>query len=447
MQTQDAATTPWHEQTKAVTRRAMQTPQRLGCKRFIDLFDVIRSASGRISVALTHRNFRILWMGALTSSIGTWMQKVAQAWLIVTMTGSRSAFFLGLDSFFGDLPLLLFTMIGGVFADRRDRRHMILMSQIIQMLVAMVLAALIYAKRIHIAQVLGLSFIVGCVRAFGGPAYESLLPTLVGKEHLPNAIALNSTQFNLAQVIGPFLAGAALAAFGMVVCFGLNSISFLFVIAAILSLRDVHVPPMATESMVAQFRSGLRFVQGSPNLVTVMVLGFFVAFLGVPLLTFLPVITRDVFHRDVGFYTQLMTFLGAGAVMGALVVAWLGKNRHMGRTLLISLTLFGTIIIGFGLSRNTYLSALILFMGGSLFVMCSSLTTSLAQLLVPPEFRGRVLSIYLFAFLGGSPLGGLASGWLVTRFGSAPLMLVVNGTALMFVALCFLIHGQGLKDI
>lgn len=380
------------------------------------------------------------------SSIGTWMQRVAQAWLIVTMTGSRSAFFLGLDSFFGELPLLLFTMIGGVFADRRDRRHMILMSQIIQMLVAMVLAVLIYAKRIHIAQVLGLSFIVGCVRAFGGPAYESLLPTLVGIEHLPNAIALNSIQFNLAQVIGPVAAGAALAALGMVACFGLNAISFLFVIAAILALRDVHVPLMATESMVAQFRSGLRFVQGSPNLVTVMVLGFFVAFLGVPLLTFLPVITRDVFHRDVGFYTQLMTFSGAGAVMGALMVAWLGKHKHIGRILLILLTLFGTIIIGFGLSRNTYLSALILFMGGSLFVMCSSLTTSLAQLLVPPEFRGRVLSIYLFAFLGGSPLGGLASGWLVTRFGSA-LMLVVNGTALMFVALCFLIHGQGFKDI
>ncbi len=133
--------------------------------------------------------------------------------------------------------------------------------------------------------------------------------------------------------------------------------------------------------------------------------------------------------------------------MGALVVAWLGKNKHMGRILLILLALLGTIIIGFGLSRRTYLSALILFMGGSLFVMCSSLTTSLAQLLAPPEFRGRVVSIYFVAFLGGSPLGSLASGWLVTQVGSAPIMLVVNGTALTFVALCFLIYGQDLKDI
>jgi MFS family permease len=410
------------------------------------LLDFIRSGPSRIAIALTQRNFRLLWMGALMSSIGTWMQKVAQAWLIITMTGSRSAFFLGLDSFLGELPLLLLTMVGGVFADRRDRRHMILMSQIVQMLVALVLAMLIYMRRIHIAHVLALSLIAGCVRAFGGPAYQSLISTLVGKEHLPNAIALNSIQFNLAQVIGPLVAGAALAAFGIVACFGLNGISFLFVIAAILVLRDIHVPPMAAESMVAQFRGGLRFVQGSPNLVTVMALGFCAAFLGGPLLTFLPVITRDVYHRDVGFYTQLMTFSGAGAVVGALMVAWLGKNKHMGRILLILLTLFGTIIAGFGLSRNTYLSALILFTGGSLFVVCSSLTTSLAQLLAPPEFRGRVLSIYLVAFLGGSPLGGLASGWLVTRVGSAQVMLLVNGTALTLVALYFLIHGQDLKD-
>jgi MFS family permease len=433
--------------SRANMMRAFEAPQRLGGRRFVDLLDVIRSAPGRIAIALTHRNFRLLWMGALTSSIGTWMQKVAQAWLIVTMTGSRSALFLGLDSFFGELPLLFFTMIGGVFADRRDRRHMILMSQFIQMLVALVLAGLIYTRRIHIAHVLVLSFIVGCVRAFGGPAYETLLPTLVGTEHLPNAIALNSIQFNLAQVIGPFVAGAALTAFGMVACFSLNAISFLFVIAAILALRDVQVPPMSTESMVVQFRGGLRFVQDSPNLRTVMALGFFATFLGAPLLTFLPVITKDVFHRDVGFYTQLMTFAGAGAVMGALIVAWLGKNKHMGRILPILLTLFGTVIIGFGLSRRTNLSALILFTGGSLFVMCSSLATSLAQILAPPEFRGRVVSIYLVAFLGGSPLGSLASGWLVTRVDSAPVMLVVNGTVLTLVALYFLIHGQGLKDI
>ena len=413
----------------------------------VSLLDVVRSVAGRIAIALSHRNFRLLWISALGSSVGTWMQKVAQGWLIVTIAGSSSAFFLGLDAFLGELPLLLFTLIGGVFADRRDRRHMVLTSQITQMLVALGLAVLIHTGRLQLAHVIMLSFIVGCVRAFGGPAYQSLLPTLVGKDHLPNAIALNSIQDSLARVIGPIVAGMALAAFGMVACFALNAISFLFVIAAILALRDVDVPSMASESMVAQFKGGLRFVQGSPNLITVMAVGFSGAFLGLPLLTFLPVITRDVFHKDVAFYTRLMTFSGAGAVTGALVVAWAGKNRHMGRMLLISLTLLGTMMVGFALSRMIYLSALILFTAGSLLVMCFSVATSLAQLLAPPELRGRVVSIYLVAFLGGSPLGSLASGALIALVGSAPMMLIVNGTALTLVAVFLLIRGRGLRDI
>ena len=411
------------------------------------MFDQVRQAPTRIAVALTHRNFRLLWMGALTSSIGTFMQKVAQAWLIVTMAGSSSAFYLGLDSFLGELPILLFTVIGGVVADRRDRRHMMLTSQAIQMGVAVILAVLVFTERVRISQILALSFISGIAQAFGGPAYQSLIPTLVGKEHLPNAVALNSIQFNLARVIGPIVAGAALAAFGMVACFGLNAISFLFVIAAILALRNVHVPPMATESMVTQFKGGLRFVRDSPNLITVMIIGFTGAFLGLPLLTFLPVITKDVFHQDVGLYTKLMTCSGAGAVTGALVVAWLGKNQYMGRMLLIFLALFGAAMAGFSLSRNIYLSAAILFCGGSLLVMCFSLTTSLAQLLAPPELRGRVVSIYMVAFRGGSPLGGLASGWLVTQVDSAPTVLMVNGIALTLVAIFFLIRGHGLKEI
>ena len=273
----------------------------------------INEAASRIAVALTHRNFRLLWFGALTSSIGTWMQKVAQAWLIVTLTGSSSAFYLGLDSFAGELPILLFTLIGGVVADRRDRRHMMLTSQVIQMVVAILLAVLIYTELVEIWMVVTLSFVSGCGQAFGGPAYQSLIPTLVGKEHLPNAVALNSIQFNLARVIGPIVAGVALASFGMVACFGLNSISFLFVIAAILALRDIHVPPVSTVSMVDQLKDGLRYVRNSHNLKAVTALGFIGAFLGLPLLTFLPVITRDVFQQDVGFYSRLMTFSGAGA--------------------------------------------------------------------------------------------------------------------------------------
>jgi len=407
----------------------------------------INEAATRIAVALTHRNFRLLWFGALTSSIGTWMQKVAQAWLIVTLTGSSSAFYLGLDSFAGEVPILLFTLIGGVVADRRDRRHMMLTSQVVQMTVAFILVALITTGVIQVWMVVTLSFISGCGQAFGGPAYQSLIPTLVGKEHLPNAVALNSIQFNLARVIGPIVAGVALASFGMVACFGLNGVSFLFVIAAILALRDVHVPPMATESMVDQMKGGLRYVRHSYNLKAVMVLGFIGAFLGLPLLTFLPVIVKDVFQQDVGFYSRLMTFSGGGAVTGALIVAYIGKHRHIGRLMLIFLGSFGAAMALFSLSRTPVLSAAILFIAGALLVMCFSLTTSLAQLLAPPELRGRVVSIYMLAFRGGSPLGGLASGWLVTQVGSAPKVLMVNGITLAVVALFFLIRGHGLKDV
>ena len=400
-----------------------------------------------MTVALTHRNFRLLWLGALTSSIGTWMQKVAQAWLIVTLTGSSSAFYLGLDSFAGEVPILLFTLIGGVVADRRDRRHMMLSSQVLQMGVAFLLAALVFTGVIQVWMVITLSFISGCGQAFGGPAYQSLIPTLVGKDHLPNAVALNSIQFNLARVIGPIVAGVALASFGMVACFGLNGISFLFVIAAILALRDIHVPPTSTVSIVDQMKDGLRYVRNSPHLRAVTVLGFIAAFLGLPLLTFLPVITRDVFQQDVGFYSRLMTFSGAGAVTGALVVAYIGKHRHIGRLLLIFLALFGAAMASFSLSRTPALSAVLLFFAGALLVMSFALTTSLAQLLAPPELRGRVVSIYLVAFRGGSPLGGLASGWLVTQVGSAPAVLMVNGLLLSAIAIFFLIRGHGLKDV
>jgi MFS family permease len=407
----------------------------------------LTQAAQRMTVALTHRNFRLLWIGALTSSIGTWMQKVAQAWLIVTLTGPSSAFYLGLDSFAGEAPILLFTLIGGVVADRRDRRHMMLTSQIVQMAVALLLAVLIFTELIEIWMVLTLSFVAGCAQAFGGPAYQSLIPTLVGKDHLPNAVALNSIQFNLARVIGPIVAGVALASFGMVACFGLNGISFLFVIAAILALRDIHVPPAATVSIVDQMKDGLRYVRDSRNLVAVTSLGFIAAFLGLPLLTFLPVITRDVFQQDVGFYSRLMTFSGAGAVTGALIVAYIGKHQHIGRLLLIFLASFGTAMALFSLSRTPALSAALLFVAGALLVMSFSLTTSLAQLLAPGEMRGRVVSIYMVAFRGGSPLGGLAAGMLATQLGSAPTVLFVNGILLTSIALFFLARGHGLKDV
>ena len=408
---------------------------------------LVHQAGRRVAAALTFRDFRLLWFGALVSSIGTWMQKVAQAWLIVTLTGAGSAFFLGLDAFLSEVPILLFTLIGGVVADRRDRRHLMLMSQVVQMIAAFTLALLFYTGTVRVWLILTLSFITGIAQAFGGPAYQSLIPSLIPKEHLPNAIALNSIQFNLARVIGPLVAGAALAAFGMVACFGLNGLSFLFVMAAILALHITHVQTATTERMRDQLKGGLRYVRDQPQLVTLTVLGFISAFLGLPLLTFLPIITKDVFQADVTLYTHFMTLAGAGAVAGALIVAWVGKHRHMGLLLLTMQALLGLTAIAFSLSKTIWLSQALLFAGGAMLVTCFSLTTSLVQLLAPQELRGRVVSIYMVAFRGGSPLGGLISGWLVTQIGSAPYVLALNGALLTIVALVAMTRDHGLREI
>ena len=412
-----------------------------------DLLALVAQAGRRVAAALTYRDFRLLWFGALLSSIGTWMQKVAQAWLIVTLTSTASAFYLGLDSFVGEVPILLFTLIGGVVADRANRRHLLLVSQFVQMAAAFTLAVLVFTDRVHIWQILALSFMTGIAQAFGGPAYQSLIPSLIPKETLPNAIALNSIQFNLARVIGPMLAGAALTTFGMVACFGLNGVSFVFVIAAIIALRVVHVPSTSTAGMRAQLKSGLQYVRHQPQLRTLTILGFISAFLGLPLLTFLPIITKDVFQQDVALYTRFMTIAGIGAVLGALTVAWIGKHRHMGLMLLVMQALLGLTAVGFSLSRTIWLSQALLFIGGAMLVTCFSMTTSLVQLLAPQELRGRVVSIYMVAFRGGSPLGGLISGWLVTQLGSAPYVLAINGALLTIVALVAMTRDHGLREL
>jgi MFS family permease len=404
------------------------------------------TALHRIAAALTYRDFRVLWFGAFTSTIGTWMQKVAQNWLVLTISGPSSAFYLGLDSFLGELPILLFTLIGGVVADRRDRRQLLLASQYVQMTAAFTLAALVYFDVVHIWHVLALSIMTGMAQAFGGPAYQSLVPSLVEKEHLPNAIAFNSIQFNLARVVGPLLSGATLAAFGMVACFGLNGLSFLAVIAAILSLHIRHIPSPTTTRMSEQLKGGFTFVRANAGLVGLCVLGFSTTFLGNPLLTFLPVFTRDVFAGDVNEYTYLMAAAGGGAVTGALVVAWLGKFRHMGRTLLMLQFAFGVLVVMFALLRVFWINAVLLFACGACMVMVFAMLSSLVQLNAPNEMRGRVMSIYMVAFRGGMPLGSLAAGWLATSV-SAPLVLVANGVLLTGVASWFLLNSHGVREL
>jgi MFS family permease len=399
----------------------------------------------RIAAAFASRDFRILWFGAFTSTVGTWMQKVAQSWLVFALTGS--SFFLGLDDFLGQLPILLFTLIGGVIADRHDRRQLLLGSQSVQMAAAFTLAALVYWDAVRVWHVLTLSFVTGIAQAFGGPAYQSLIPSLVRKDDLPNAIALNSIQFNLARVIGPLLAGATLAAWGTAACFGLNGLSFLVVMVALVSLTVKHVPPAMRLGLGDELRAGLSYVRGEHALVGLTTLAFLVTFLGLPLLTFLPVIAKEVFGQDMAGYSRMMAWSGGGAVSGALVVAWLGKFRHMGRTLLAVQILFGLLVIAFALSRVLWLSELLLFACGAALIVVFSLTSSLVQLIVPDRLRGRVMGIYMVAFRGGMPLGSLAAGYAATRV-PAPWVLAANGALLVLVAAYFIgIDRRGVRAL
>src|ERR1700739_2957678 len=217
----------------------------------------------RIFKAFQYRDFRLMWFGACTSSIGTWMQIVAQGWLIYRL--SHSAFLLALDQFLGGIPIFLFSLIGGVVADRMERRKILLTSQYIQMATAGILTLLVASNHVHVWHILCLSFISGFAQAFGGPAYQALIPTLVEKEDMPNAIALNSIQFNVAVMLGPALAGQALAKLGEKWCFGLNALSFLAPIISLSMIAARYLPATTTESMFGSLKQGIKFVrkQGS----------------------------------------------------------------------------------------------------------------------------------------------------------------------------------------
>ena len=341
-----------------------------------------RAQLWRIAAALTYRDFRVLWLGACTSSIGTWMQKVAQSWLVLELTDSAGIS--RLDSFVGEAPLLLFTLIGGVVADRQDRRKLLLVSQVVQMSSAFALALLVATGHVTIWYILGLSFLSGCAQAFGGPAYQSLIPSLIRTEHLPNAVALNSIQFNIARVIGPLLAGAALHRFGHGVLF--HAERHLVPRGHRVAARPAHQahaagggqPPDVRRAERRHRLRTRRAAAARPDRA-----GVRHDIPGDPAAHVSALIARNVFKEGVGQYSEMMAFSGVGAVAGALVVAWLGKFRHMGLTALLVQLIIGALIVAFALTRVLWVTHLLLLATGAAMIVSMSLVTSLAQLIAP----------------------------------------------------------------
>ena len=372
------------------------------------------------------------------------MQKLAQSWLVLQLSGSP--FLLGLDAFLGEIPIFLFSLVGGVVADRIDRRRILLASQFVQMGCAFLLTALIATGTVQVWHILSLSFIVGLAQAFGGPASQALIPTLVRSEDLANAIALNSIQFNLARVIGPMLGGLALTKFGAAWCFGLNGLSFVAVIVALVRLHVRFVPPKTSESMVASMKEGIGFIRRQGVMEALIALAFSMTVLGMPLVVFLPVFARDVFHRGPSTFTLLLSVHGAGSVAGALVVAGLGNLRHKGRVALMLLAGLGAEVAGFSLSTSLAVSCVLLFLSGAALISVFSLVTSLVQLLTSDEMRGRVMSVYNVAFRGGMPFGSLAAGSLAPVF-TVPVVLACCGLLLSGLGLSFLLARHKLAAL
>ncbi len=377
-----------------------------------------------------------MWFGACTSSIGTWMQIVAQGWLIYRL--SHSAFLLALDQFLGGIPIFLFSLIGGVVADRIERRRILLASQYVQMGSAAVLTILVANGLTHVWPILLLSGVSGFAQAFGGPAYQALIPTLVDREDMPNAIALNSIQFNTAVTIGPALAGLALARLGEKWCFGLNAVSFLAPIISLLMIRSRFHPVKTTESMFTSLKAGIKFVRQQGSMEALVVLAFCMTALSMPMRTYMPVFVKDVFHRGPETYGTLLSMMGIGSICGSLIVAGLGNMKHKGRFAITMLIFLGATIAIFARSRFLHLSYAMLVLVGASMMAVFATVTSLVQLITTHEMRGRVMSVYNCAFRGGMPMGNLISGWIVPVY-TAPLVLSVNGLLLVGVALYFLL--------
>jgi predicted MFS family arabinose efflux permease len=385
-----------------------------------------------------------MWIGACTSTIGTFVQQFAQSWLVYDLT--KDPFYLGLDLFLGQLPIMLFSLVGGVFADRKDRRKMLLVSQYIQMACAFLLAILFFAHLVRIWHILALSFVVGLGQSFGGPAYSALLPALVGPEDLSNAIALNSIQFNLARIIGPTIGGLAYTAFGATWCFTLNGLSFIAVVFSLYMIQVKFVPHKSHEPILRSMKEGIRFIRNREGMEPLVVLAFCTTLLGFSLTAFLPVFVQNIFKKGPETYTLLLAFSGAGSVCGGLMVAAMAKLQRQGRAALLILIVLGITITGFALSSWLPLSLILIFAGGVAIMASASLMVSLVQLIVTDQMRGRVMSVYNLAFRAGMPLGSLILGKLMPVFGVS-FTMACTGVILVSLSLYYLVAQRGVATL
>lgn len=385
--------------------------------------------------------FRYLWLGAFLSSVGTWIQDVALSWLIHARMGDP--FYLGLRSFAQEAPLLAFMLIGGAAADRVDRRLILLSSQTFQMAMAGLLGVLYYLDRLGIAAIVAIAFATGLMQSQSAPTYQAVITSLVPRERIANAVALNSFQFNLSRAVGPVIAGLLLAQAGAGWCFAANALSFVGVIAVLWSIA-LPPPVRPRESLSESLRAGLRHVAADERLRGATLLAGAASFLAFPLITYLPVIAGDVLKTGASGYSLLLTSLGVGAIAGALTTARRGDAPGRGRLMLAAFAAFGVLAAGAALSRFQWASMLLLVAAGFMLTTAFSTLNSLVQEMAPDELRGRVLSIFGLAFRGGGPIGSLIAGFLV-RGAGAPVVMAAYAAILSGIAAALLLRKTELS--
>lgn len=370
----------------------------------------------KILTALKHRDFRFLWTGNFLSNIGTWMQGIAQSWLVLQLTDS--AYWLGVVTFAQAAPMLLFTMLGGVIADHVDKRKMLIRTQIAMMASSFLLAILTYNKAVTVEIIIVLAFATGVASSLSAPAQQAMLPMLVPRNDLTNAIGLNSAQFNMSRVLGPTLGGFGIAWFGMAGNFFLNGLSFLAVIGALAKMHYPAQSPISEGSWVGRLKEGLRYTFEDARLRVLVFVTCVAGLTGICYLSFVPVFARNILgvgERGLGI---LMAFSGLGAFFGAVTIAYLGKPRNRGRIIGAFGTLFFCSVLGFSFSDNFLLSSTLQFVAGYSIIMTIAVVNARLQLLASDEMRGRTMSIYATAYLGLPPIGSFAIGYLSQHIGA-----------------------------
>jgi MFS family permease len=383
--------------------------------------------------ALRHRNFRLYWTGQLISLIGTWMQSLAQGWLMHRLTSSP--FMLGLLGFCQFAPVLLFSLWAGVIADRVDKRRLLLVTQSVAMVQAIAMATVSSTGVVQPWMLLGLALLFGVFNAFDLPARQAFLVEMVGKEDLSNAIALNSAAFNAARVIGPAFAGVLVATLGEQGCFWINAISYL---AVLYSLWRIQVPVKAAEPgashALAHLREGVSYAWHTRPIRNLLLLLGVTAGLGFQYLILLPVYTRDILHAGAGTYGLLVSAFGVGSLLSAAVMTQNLDRWALRRNLLVGLSAAGVGMGTFAWSRVVPLTAAMGFVAGFGLILYVASTNTMLQHSVEDRFRGRVMSLYTLMLIGTAPLGSLLLGSLAQRFG-APSATSVSALSLLGGAL------------